>query len=148
MNALALEYEKDFHSWIYKNIDLLKQGRLVDVDIEILIDELESMAKRDKRELMSHFMILIAHLLKWEFQPSQRSSSWRGSIREQRIKIAEQLEESPSLNNQLITSIERAYPKSLSLAIEETGLLSKVFPKECPYSVQQLLDDNFYPNAN
>lgn len=79
MNILALEYEQDFHSWIYKNIDLLKQGRLVDINIDILIDELESMAKRDKRELMSHFMILIAHLLKWEFQPSQRISSWRGS---------------------------------------------------------------------
>ncbi len=147
MNALVLEYERDFHSWIYKNIDLLKQGRLVDIDIEILIDELESMAKRDKRELMSHFMILIAHLLKWEFQPSQRSSSWRGSIREQRIKIDEQLEESPSLNNQLAMSIEKAYPKSLSLAIEETGLSSKIFPKECPYTIEQLLDKKFYPKS-
>lgn len=59
----------------------------------------------------------------------------------------EQLEESPSLNNQLAISIEKAYPKSLSLAIEETGLSFKTFPKECPYSIEQLLDDGFYPNA-
>jgi hypothetical protein len=146
MNALVLEYEKDFHSWIYKNIDLLRQGRLADVNIDILIDELDSMAKRDKRELMSHFMVLIAHLLKWEFQPLQRSSSWRGSIREQRIKITEQLEESPSLNNQLTISVEKAYPKALLLAIEETRLHPKNFPQTCPYSIEQLLDDDFYPD--
>lgn len=147
MNPLKSEYERDFYSWIHRNIDLLKQGKLADIDIDILIDELESMAKRDKRELTSRLMILIAHLLKWQFQPENQSGSWRGSIREQRIQLIEQLEESPSLRNSLDESVVKAYPKALALAIDETGLTSKKFPTECPYALKQLLDENFYPNS-
>lgn len=147
MNPLKSEYERDFYSWIHRNIDLLKQGKLADIDIDILIDELESMAKRDKRELTSRLMILIAHLLKWQFQPENQSGSWRGSIREQRIQLIEQLEESPSLRNSLDESVVKAYPKALALAIDETGLTSKKFPAECPYALKQLLDENFYPNS-
>ena len=84
MDSNAL-YEKDFYAWIQYHIELLKQGKLEQLDVEILIDELESMGKRDKRELVSHFIILIAHLLKWQFQPHQRSNSWQNSIDEPRI---------------------------------------------------------------
>jgi len=118
---------------------------LADIDIDILIDELESMAKRDKRELTSRLMILIAHLLKWQFQPENQNGSWRGSIREQRIQLLEQLEESPSLRNNLDESVVKAYPRALALAVDETGLSSKNFPPECPYTLKQLLDENFYP---
>ncbi len=145
MNALQLEYDQDFYSWIYKNIDLLKQRKFSELDVDILIDELESMAKRDRRELTSRLMILIAHLLKWQFQPEQRSGSWQGSIDEQRIKIAKQIEESPSLKNQLNEGIKVAFPDALKLAIKETRLSSKIFPKECPYSIEQLLNEDFYP---
>ena len=142
---MQLEYEKDFYSWIYKNINLLKQRKFAELDVDILIDELESMAKRDRRELISRFMVLISHLLKWEFQPEKRSGNWKGSIREQRIKISKQLDESPSLKNQLDTSIKKAYPDSLKIAIEETDLEATIFPKDCPYSISQLLDEDFYP---
>ena len=148
MNTLKSEYERDFYSWIHQNIDLLKQGKLADIDIDILIDELESMAKRDRRELTSRLMILIAHLLKWQFQPENQSGSWRGSIREQRIQLIEQLEESPSLRNNLDESVVKAYPKALALAIDETGLSSKKFPPKCPYTLEQLLDENFYPSES
>jgi hypothetical protein len=141
----ALEYERDFYGWIHQNIDLLKRGKLADIDVDILIDELESMAKRDKRELTSRLMILIAHLLKWQFQPENQSGSWRSTIREQRIQLLEQLEESPSLRNSLDESVVKAYPKALALAVDETGLSSKNFPSECPYTLKQLLDENFYP---
>lgn len=67
---MQLTYEQDFYLWINKNIELLKQGRFAELDIDILIDELDNMAKRDRRELISRLMILIAHLLKWEFQLS------------------------------------------------------------------------------
>lgn len=70
MNTMQLTYEQDFYLWINKNIELLKQGRFAELDIDILIDELDNMAKRDRRELISRLMILIAHLLKWEFQLS------------------------------------------------------------------------------
>ncbi len=147
MNTVQEEYEKDFYSWIYRNINLLRQHNFEALDIDILIDELESMAKRDRRELISHLMVLISHLLKWQFQPEQRSGSWRGSIREQRIQIRKQLEDSPSLKNQLVTGINSAYPDSVKLAIEETGLKADTFPDECPYSITQLLNDDFYPQS-
>ena len=139
-------YEKDFYGWIYHHIDLLRQGKLAEIDTELLIEELEGMAKRDRRELISRLMILIAHLLKWQFQPEQRSGSWRGSIREQRIQIAQQLLESPSLKSHLVESIAKAYPDALELASSETGLAFSVFPTICPYQVTQLLDKEFYPD--
>jgi len=140
----ALEYERDFYGWIHQNIALLKRGQWADIDVEILIDELESMAKRDRRELTSRLMILIAHLLKWQFQPAKRSGSWRGSIREQRIQLVEQLEESPSLKNNLAESVVKSYPKALALAVDETGLSTNTFPRKCPYTLEQLLDEDFY----
>lgn len=146
MNPIHLEYETDFYQWINKNIELLKQRKFTELDIDILVDELESMAKRDKRELLSRIMILIAHLLKWEFQAEQRSGSWRGSILEQRIRIHQQLEDSPSLKDQIPDSITKAYPNALALAVKETGLADNKFPQSCPYSIDQLLDSDFYPD--
>ena len=92
-------------------------------------------------------MILIAHLLKWQFQPEKRSNSWQNSIDEQRIQIVKQLEDSPSLKNQLSEYIQNAYPDALKLAAKETRLPLKVFPQDCSYSVLELLEDDFYPNS-
>lgn len=146
MNTLQLEYERDFYGWIHKNIELLRNRQFSQLNIDILIDELENMAKRDRRELVSRLAILIAHLLKWQFQPIQRSSSWQASIDEQRFKMGKHLEDSPSLKNQLAESISVAYPDAWKLAIKETKLSSKIFPSNCPYAIDQLLDENFYPN--
>jgi len=153
MNKLTEIYDSDFYLWIQRHIELLKQQRFSDIDIDILIDELESMAKRDKRELINHFAVLIAHLLKWQFQLKQlteqwqtyQGSSWRGSITEQRLQIAKQLRDSPSLKNYLTESIENAYLDAVKIALRETQLPSSTFPVECPYTVEQLLDEDFYP---
>jgi len=95
MNTLALEYEQDFHSWIEKHIDLLKAGKFEEIDAKHLIDELEDMGKSNIRELESRFVILIAHLLKWQLQPEKQSSSWRGLISEQRVQILRLLKKRP-----------------------------------------------------
>lgn len=135
-------YEKDFYQWIQQNIQLLRQGRLAEIDTEILIDELENMAKSSQRELVSHLIILLAHLLKWQhFQ----GKSWRATIDEQRIQIQAQLEESPSLTNYLAEAIDKAYPKAIKLAVKETLLPPSHFPAGCPYTLAQLLDEDFYP---
>ncbi|BAP54684.1 hypothetical protein THII_0387 [Thioploca ingrica] len=94
-----LEYEQDFHQWIEHHITLLRDGRLNEIDVEHLIEELEGMAGRDRNELVSRLKILIAHLLKWQFQLQQLSErwkefdgrSWQRSIIEQRSEIADQL---------------------------------------------------------
>ncbi len=146
-------YEKDFYQWIQQNIQLLRQGRLAEIDTEILIDELENMAKSSQRELVSHLIILLAYLLKWQFQFSQlteswqhfQGKSWRATIDEQRIQIQAQLEESPSLTNYLAEAIDKAYPKAIKLAVKETLLPPSHFPAGCPYTLAQLLDEDFYP---
>jgi hypothetical protein len=144
MAATAL-YDKDYQHWLDRHIDLLKQGRLAELDIEHLIEELQSMGSRDRREMVSHLIILIAHLLKWEYQPDYRGRSWRSSISEQRVQLEEQLEESPSLKPQAPDLLIKAYPKAVKMAAKETGLAVSTFPVECPYPLDALLDSDFYP---
>jgi hypothetical protein len=138
-------YHQDFYAWIYHNIDLIRQGRVDKINLEILIEELEGMAKRDRRELISHLIILVAHLLKWQFQSDPRSGSWRGSIREQRYQIARQLKDSPSLKPYVFEALMEAYPEAVEIAVEETSLPKSIFPQQCPYSVEELLKEDFYP---
>jgi len=154
MNNLVAEYDRDFDAWIQQHIALLKQGKVNEIDVEHLIEELEDMGRSNKRELSSHFKILIAHLLKWQFQLRQLSNyreswqggSWQTTIVEQRFQIIDQLEESPSLKRQLLESAIKAYPKAVELAVKETGLAKSTFPNKCPYTIEQLLDENFYPD--
>ena len=138
-------YEKDFYRWLEQTAALVREGRLDEIDRDILLDELESMGKRDKRELMNRLTVLIAHLLKWQIQPQERSSGWIGSIAEQRLQIAGQLEDSPSLKGFLPEAAASAYPKALTLAARETGVGPESFPATCPFAISELLDDEFYP---
>lgn len=138
-------YEKDFYQWLKQTAELVRDGRFDEIDRDILLDELESMGKRDKRELANRLIILIAHLLKWQFQPAARSSGWIGSIAEQRLQIAGQLEDSPSLKTVLPKAAENAYPKAVALASKETGLTPDCFPLDRPFSLPELLDDDFLP---
>jgi len=151
--SLKLEYEQDFHQWIEHHIALLKEKRFEEIDLEHLIDELESMSKSDLRELRNRFVILIAHLLKWEYQLNQlqerweafTGKSWKDTIIEQRYHLVDLLEENPSFERFLADTIVTAHPKALKIAIKETGLPKSVFPNECPYTIEQLLDEDFYP---
>ena len=152
---LKLEYEQDFHQWIEHHITLLRAGRLNEIDVEHLIEELEGMAGRDRNELLSRLKILIAYLLKWQFQLQQLTEkckefdgrSWQRSIIEQRSEIADQLENIPSLKNHLNELVALAYPKAVKLSVKETQLPLSTFPRDCPYTVEQLLNDDFYPES-
>ena len=154
MSKLATEYERDFNTWIQQHITLLKQGRLTEIDVEHLILELEEMGKSHLRELESRFIILIAHLLKWQFQIKQLTNrwqefegkSWRQTLLEQRLQIRKQLKNTPSLKSHLLDIVRAAYPYSVELATDETGLPEATFPNECPYTLEQLLDKTFYPD--
>ena len=138
-------YEYDFNEWIVQQIALLKQGRTNEIDAIHLITELEEMGKSHLRELENRFIILIAHLLKWQFQPNQQSSSWRGSINEQRLQLSRLLRKTPSLKPEVIHAVTEVYQDALELAIDDTGLAASTFPTTCPYSIEQLLDKTFYP---
>jgi len=140
-------YEQDLFAWTQQQVNLLTHQRWHELDVENLIDELEGMATRDRREMINWLIILIAHLLKWEFQPDHQSGSWRGSIQEQRLQLNGLLEDSPSLHQQFIESLEKAYPQAVKLASKETELPTTKFPNECPYELAQLLDEDFLPST-
>ena len=124
---------------------MLKEGQTDKLDIDHLVEELEDMSKSNFRELENCLLILIAHLLKWQFQPKRQSGSWRGSIIEQRVRLTRLLKQMPSLQVQLGNAVIDVYSDSIILASKETKLSKSIFPYDCPYSLTQLLDDDFYP---
>ena len=143
--AEPLSYDQDFYAWLMRNAELLKNGKLSEIDAGNIAEELESMGKRDKRQLISRLIVLFTHLLKWEFQPDHRSGSWKGSITEQRRRIFLLLEDSPSLFNVLKDKKDYAYQAAIRQAADETGMAPECFPGRCPYPAEQILDDAFYP---
>jgi hypothetical protein len=139
---------QDFYAWTQQQAQLLKSGQFFKLDVEHLVEELESMSATERRELISRLEILLMHLLKWQFQPAFQGRSWVLTIEEQRLKLEDHLHDNPSLKNPqfLQESIERAYRRALVAAEKETGLASKTFPKSCPYSFKQMMDMAFYPD--
>jgi hypothetical protein len=139
-------YETDFYAWTQMQADRLRGEEFENLDLPNLIEELEAMGRRERRELISRLTVLITHLLKWQYQPDMRSKSWQNTIRVQRRDIQAVLNDSPSLRATLSDFIALAYLAARTDAIEETGLLSPVFPETCPYSGEQILDNAFLPN--
>ena len=146
MSNLAIEYEQDFYLWLCHNVELLRQGRISETDIENIAEELDGMSKSQHRELLNRLKVLLAHLLKWQFEPEHRSGSWKRTVVEQRDQIEELLEISPSLKYQLYEKILKIYKRAVEYASAETGIPESKFPKICPYSLEQTLDNNFYPD--
>ena len=98
---ISADYDQDFFAWITHNVQLLRSGRLSEVDAEHVAEELERMGKRDLRQLRSRLQVLIMHLLKWEHQPDKRGPSGLRSIDHQRDEIEALLLDSPSLRPRL-----------------------------------------------
>lgn len=139
-------YDLDFYAWANEQAALLRAGKLASADIDNIAEEIESMGRSEKRELISRLNILLLHLLKWQFQPDSRVKSWRFSIEEQRDKIADHLQDNPSLKYSLGDSIGTAYRDARRDAEKETGLERKTFPAICPFSFEQMMDAGFWPD--
>ncbi|KJR40161.1 protein of unknown function DUF29 [Candidatus Magnetoovum chiemensis] len=138
-------YENDFYQWTVKNADLLRQGRLNEIDIENIAEEIESLGERDKRELLSRLRVLITHLLKWQYEPKRRSKSWIRTINTQRAEIELVIEDSPSLKYDIEIAMEKAFITARRQFEKETGINKERLPKTCPYTYDQLSDDDFLP---
>ncbi len=138
-------YETDFYQWTQQQADLLRQGPLnrVDLDWANIAEEIESMGKRDRRSISSYVHNVLMHLLKWQYQPQRRGTSWRMSIRNGRRQIQQLLNESPSLKPQLSAIIAEEYPPAREDAADETGLPLTTFPEQCPFTVEQITGDNW-----
>ncbi len=143
-------HEQDFYAWTQQQVHLLKDEKLDEIDVAALIEELESMGAREKRELLSRLEVLLMHLLKWQYQPERQGKSWEFTIQEQRSRIKDHFSENPSLTNPetLELGLIKAYAYAVRKAVYETGFKESHFPKDCPYSLEKILDINFYPNMD
>ena len=141
----ATLHDRDFYAWTLQQASLLREGRLSEADIDHIAEALESMGASERRELTNRLAVLMAHLLKWQFQPELRGNSWRNTIDVQRFDVKELLEENPTLVAKLNERMEKAYSKSLLLVVRETGLSKQMFPPVCPFNAEQLLSDDYWP---
>lgn len=143
-------YEQDFYAWTQATAARIRQGNWHEVDPVCVAEELESLGKRDRRELGSRVEVLTMHLLKWCYQPERRehSHSWYDTIVEQRGQIQSLLEDSPSLRPQVPTLLVQHYERARRRAMGETQLPAMTFPQDCPWSAAQILDDDFWPERS
>jgi len=143
----ATLYETDFYGWTQSQVEAMRAGNLVGLDLDHLIEEVESMGKSEKRELESRLEVLLTHLLKWQYQPNFRGKSWQLTVKEQRKRIAYHLEENPSLKARMPTACEKLYAFAVMKAVKETGMDESVFPAQCPWTFDQAVDENFWPES-
>jgi hypothetical protein len=136
-------YDQDFAVWTSETARLLRAGRFDEVDIEHVAEEIEDMGKRDKRELHSRLTVLLLHLLKWNSQPNKQSSGWQSTIITQRAELEQLFEDSPSLRRTIGAAVLKVYPAALRAAVVETGLPTATFPRDCPFTPEQLMDPSF-----
>ena len=144
----AYTYEQDFVGWLNTQAELLKTGKVNELDIKNLVVEIEAMGRSEKRELESRMIILVMHLLKWTFQPNYQSRSWANTINEQRRRIGRVIKDSPSLKNSLNDTewFNDIWQSALYQAVSETGLDIKIFPEQPIWTTQQILVDDFFPH--
>ncbi|GFN46181.1 DUF29 domain-containing protein [Candidatus Regiella insecticola] len=143
---MATSYNTDFYGWTQQQAELLRSGDVNQLDKENLLEEIELMGRSERRELESRLEVLITHLLKWQYQEGLRSHSWRLTIVCQRAKVNDCFAESPSLKHKLSESLAKAYSYALITAEKETNISGKVFPSVCPWSFEQIINSEFYPD--
>jgi hypothetical protein len=139
----TIAYEQDYHAWTQHTAELIRQGHFAEIDVEHLVDELEDMGASKQRELENRLGILMAHLLKWRYQPERRSHSWRLTIKEQRQRIFRVLRKNPSLKAGLDETCRDAYSDARLIAARETGLPETRFPQDNPFTWEQTTGDDW-----
>ena len=142
---MSTTYDTDFYAWASEQAALLRAGRLSDADIANIAEEIESMGRSEKRELVNRLSVLLLHLLKWQAQPTGRSTRWRLSIEEQRDRLEDHMADNPSLKAVLGSSIEAAHRLAVLGAARETGLPREAFPPACVWTYDQMLAPDFWP---
>ena len=145
MNVNPHSYDGDIIVWANEQARLLREGRFDALDIEHIADEIEDVGKSEKRELRSRMAVLLAHLLKWQYQAGFRGNSWRRTIKIQRRGIEGCLKETPSLKADLGNPEwwERVWDEGVGISVKETGL--DCFPESCPWTYDQIMDPDFWP---
>lgn len=141
-------YEQDFYLWIQTTVKLLSEGKLEELDIENLIEEIDSMGRREKKELKTRLIVLIEHLLKlqyWTKEKDYNARGWRNTVVEKRRQIAYSLADSPSLKSILNDVFLECYQDARNDTLRKYQLPSELFPEDSPFSLLEVLDADFLP---
>jgi hypothetical protein len=140
------DYEHDVIAWANEQARLLRSGQFAALDIEHLAEEIEDVGKSEQRELVNRMAVLLAHLLKWCYQPERQRASWQRTIKEQRRALAFHLKQVPSLQQRLADAdwLDAVWADAITLAIMETGL--EAFPEACPWAVADILRQDWLPS--
>jgi predicted nucleic acid-binding Zn-ribbon protein len=141
------DYETDFDAWAAQQAAALRAKDWAALDLEHLAEEVEDLRKVERNAIRSRLRLAVSHLLKWREQPQKRSESWRATITEARRRIQEDLESSRNLARELDPFLAWAYPRARREAAKDTGLPRATFPEACPWTVAQVLDEDFWPEA-
>jgi hypothetical protein len=144
-NITSTLYDTDFNLWLETTVNLLRERNLEYLDYENLIEEIEGMGQFQKNALESNLIILLLHLLKWYYQPQNRSSSWAFTIAEHNLRIQKTFQKNPSLKRYFEEVFDECYRDAVKLAGKETGLKIDTFPIQCPFSIEQVLDFDSLP---
>ncbi|PSF38020.1 DUF29 domain-containing protein [Aphanothece hegewaldii CCALA 016] len=141
-------YEQDFYQWIQNTATLLKEKQFEQVDWENVIEEIESMGRSEKRELLSRLITIIEHLLKlqyWEAEKAYNERGWRVTVVEQRSQLELTLEDSPSLKPILEEVFLDCYQKARKVILKKYQLSSNMFPSEPPFTIENVLNSDYFP---
>jgi hypothetical protein len=138
-------YEEDYHLWLMNTIHQLQNGKLAEVDMVNLVEELEAMVRSEKKAIRSNLRILLMHLLKYKYQSEKQTNSWLFTIREHRKRLQDDFENSPSLKRYFYETFLKSYQDARELAADETGLPINTFPVESPFSQEDTLNPDYLP---
>lgn len=140
-------YATDYVEWIESTVAKLRRQDYAHVDWQNLIEEIEDMGRSERKSLKSNFIVIVLHLLKWQYQPQMRGGSWAGSIVEYRRRVRDAIADSSSLKPYLQEAYQDWYGDAVRQAIAETQLDPETFPVTCPYSLPEILDFDSLPRA-
>ncbi|AFY72951.1 protein of unknown function DUF29 [Synechococcus sp. PCC 7502] len=138
-------YEQDFSLWLEQTAQLLREGNLGAIDIDSLIEEVESMGRSERQAVKSNLEIILMHLLKYKYQSEKRSNSWRYTLLEHRRRLDEAFKTSPSLKRYFLQEFADCYKGARKLASVETGIAIATFPINTPFTPEQTLDEDYLP---
>jgi Domain of unknown function DUF29 len=138
-------YDEDFAAWLEDQAGHARRGEVKSLDLQNIAEELEGLARSDRREIKNRLAILLVHLLKHMVQSKRRSRNWDETISDQRQAIHSIIDDSPSLREFPASILESCYDRARGYAARETRLPVKAFPEQCPFTIDEVLDPEWLP---
>ena len=138
-------YNQDYYQWIQETVKLLEQRNFEELDLDNLIEEIQDLALNEKQTIETNLIVVLKLLLKWQYQPEQHSGEIKASIRRHRYQIRDDLKVSPSLKTYLSEIWLEFYQEARLQAADETGLSVEIFPEQCPFTIENILNTDYLP---